>query len=85
VLYASRSHHGGLAVGFGAFGRAVWAQREPICHRWSLWRTRRTESFGCRDFPQGFGSAGVREPRRPTPGGLSGSIRLTPPDPSADA
>jgi hypothetical protein len=74
-----------LAVGFGAFGRAVWAQRKPVCHRWSVWRTRRAASFACGDFPEGFGSAGVREPRRPTPGGLSGSIRLTPPDPSADA
>jgi hypothetical protein len=77
VIHVSRSDHGGLALGVGAFGTAVWVQREPVCHRWSMWRTRRAMSFGCGDFPEGFGSAGVREPRRPRPGGLSGSVGLT--------
>jgi hypothetical protein len=53
VVHLSRSPHRGLAVGIGAFGRAVWAQRESYCavgeaevtevgirHRWSFWRTR---------------------------------------------
>lgn len=83
MVYVSRSRHGGLAVGLGAFGRAVWAQREPGCHRWSVWRTRPATGFGCGDFPPGFGLAGVREPRRPPPGGLSGTVRLTPPEPGA--
>src|SRR5215207_571532 len=85
VIYVSRSHHGGFAVGAGAFGRALWAQREPCCNRWSIWRTRREASFGCGDFPPGFGSAGVREPRPPLPGGLSGAVRVTPPELDASA
>jgi hypothetical protein len=75
VVYASRSHDGGLALGFGAFGRALWAQREPSCHRWSVWRTRPAQSIGCGE-DWGFGSLGVREPRRPLPGGLSGAVEL---------
>jgi hypothetical protein len=80
VIHASRSHHGGFAVGVGALGRALWVQREPLCHRWSVWRTDPATSVGCSDLPPGFGSAGVREPRRPPPGGLSGGVRMTPPD-----
>ena len=76
MVYVSRSHHGGFAIGIGAFGKALWAQREPSCHRWSVWQTRRVTGFGCGDVPPGFGSAGVREPRRPLPGGLSGAAEL---------
>ena len=73
MLHASHAPQGGLALGLGAFGTAVWIQREPICHRWSVWRTRRpNEGIDCGD-DQGFGSAGVREPRRPLPGQLGGA------------
>jgi len=76
VVYVSRSHQGGFAVGVGVLGRAVWAQREPGCHRWSVSRTRAATAFGCGDLPPGFASAGVREPRRPLPGGLSGAVEI---------
>ena len=93
MLHLSRSPHGGLGVGVGLFGRAVWAQREPyvvamdnrgdqvvtICHRWSVWRTRAPKEIAGTG-EEGFGSAGVREPRRPLPGGLSGGSALHPPD-----
>jgi hypothetical protein len=70
MLHASRSPKGGLAVGLGAFGRALWVQRESVCHRWRVWRTRTPKAaIDCGD-DDGFGSAGVREPRRPLPGGL---------------
>lgn len=72
MLHATRSSNGGLAVGLGAFGRAVWVQRESVCHRWHVWRTRTPKvAIDCGD-DEGFGSAGVREPRRPLPGGLGG-------------
>ena len=84
--------HGGLAVGVGAFGRAIWARREPyvvaeqdfgdqvvaVFHRWSFWRTRTPDGIAGPD-DEGFGSTGVREPRRPLPGGLSGESALRPP------
>src|SRR5215213_6304688 len=71
MLHASRSPAGGLAVGLGAFGRALWVQREPAGHRWRVWRTRSPQSgIDCGDLGEGFGSTGVREPRRPLPGGL---------------
>jgi hypothetical protein len=70
MVHASRASAGGLAFGLGAFGRALWVQRESVCHRWSVWRTRTpTAALRCGD-DWGFGSAGVREPRRPLPGGL---------------
>ena len=72
MVHASRSPQGGLAIGVGAFGAALWIQREPICHRWRAWRTRRPEAgIDCGD-DDGFGAAGVREPRRPLPGALGG-------------
>src|SRR5215208_1632973 len=72
MLHASRSPHGGMAIGLGAFGAAVWVQREPICHRWSVWHTQAPKAgIGCGD-DDGFGSAGGREPRRPLPGQLGG-------------
>ena len=91
VVHLSRSPHGGLALGIGAFGRAVWAQREPYCavgaaevtevairHRWSFWRTRAPGGIaGPGD--NGAPSAGVREPRRPLPGGVLGAAALRPP------
>jgi hypothetical protein len=54
VFHLSQSPHGGLDIGLGDFGRAVWAQREPyvvttddagdqvviVSHRWSFWCTR---------------------------------------------
>jgi hypothetical protein len=79
VIYATRSQHGGFAIGVGAFGRALWAQREPWCHRWAVWRTRAAQGVACGDEP-GMGSTGVREPRRPLPGGLSGAVELRPPE-----
>lgn len=55
-------------IGVGALGTALWIQREPICHRWRVCRTRRPNvGIECGD-DDGFGSAGVREPRRPLPG-----------------
>jgi hypothetical protein len=70
MLHASRASNGGLAVGLGAFGRAVWVQRESACHRWRVWRTRAPDAAIDWGDADGFGSAGVREPRRPLPGGL---------------
>jgi hypothetical protein len=92
MIHLSHSPHGGMAIGMGVFGSAVWAQREPcvvtkdndgvqvilVRHRWSFWRTRAPKEIaGSGD--EGLGSAGVREPRRPLPGGLSGGSALRPP------
>jgi hypothetical protein len=71
MVYASHSPNGGLAVGLGVFGRAVWIQRQAVCHRWRVWRTRTPDAgITCGDLGDGLGPAGVREPRRPLPGGL---------------
>jgi hypothetical protein len=92
MLHLSQLPHGGLAIGVGAFGRAVWAQREPyvvvtdnlgyhavtVCHRWTFWRTRAPKKFAG-PGGEGFGLAGVREPRRPLPGGRSGESALRAP------
>ena len=79
VIHLSRSEHGGLAAGVGVVGRAVWVQREPRCHRWRLWRTRAPRAVGCGD-DEGFGPEGVREPRRPMPGGAAGAVGLRLPE-----
>ena len=79
MVHLSRAPHGGLAVGIGAFGTAVWAQREPRCHRWSMWRTRASAPAPCGD-DWGFGATGVREPRRPLPRGGGDTIALDLPD-----
>jgi hypothetical protein len=92
MVHLSQSPHGGLAIGVGVFGRAVWAQREPyvvttdnagvqavaVCHRWSFWHTQAPKEIAG-PGEEGSGSAGVREPRRPLPGGLSGESALRPP------
>jgi hypothetical protein len=87
----SHSPHGGLAIGIGAFGRAIWAQREPYCvvreadlpevgirGRWSFWRTRTPRGIAG-PGENGSPSAGVREPRRPLPNGTSGAATLPEP------
>jgi len=79
MVHLSRASGGGLAVGVGALGRALWVQREPRCHRWSVWRTRRPRGIAG-DADDTLGTAGVREPRRPRPGGDAGVIALPPPD-----
>jgi hypothetical protein len=80
VVHLSRSPHGGLAVGVGAHGAAVWMQREPRSHRWRFWRTRTPDRpLPCGD-DWGFGSSGVREPRVPSPHGGAGAIALPSPD-----
>jgi hypothetical protein len=71
---------GGLAIGVGAFGNAVWAQRQPHCHRWSIWRTRTPKAPAPCGDDWGFGTNGVREPRRPFPQGGAGTIALDMPD-----
>jgi hypothetical protein len=79
MVHVSRVPHGGLAIGIGAFGTALWAQREPHCHRWSVWRTRLPNA--CAPWGDwGFGTNGVREPRRPDPQGGTGTIALDTPD-----
>jgi hypothetical protein len=79
VVLVSRTPHGGLGLGVGAFGAAVWAQREPRCHRWHLWRTRRPAAPAPCGDDWGFGETGVREPRRPRPCGGGDSIALDEP------
>lgn len=79
VLHLSRAPHGGLALGVGAFGSALWAQREPRCHRWHVWRTHVPNTpVPCGD-DWGFETGGVREPRRPTPRAGGDAIALEPP------
>jgi hypothetical protein len=92
MVHLSQTPHGGLAIGVGVFGSAVWARREPyvitadndgiqvvaIRHRWSFWRTRAPKDVAA-NGDEGSGTAGVREPRRPLPGGLSGGSALQPP------
>jgi hypothetical protein len=80
MVHVSRVAHGGLAIGVGAFGSAVWAQREPHCHRWSVWHTRLPKAPAPCGDDGGFGIAGVREPRRPHPQGGAGTIALELPD-----
>jgi hypothetical protein len=78
MLYGSRAPGGGMALGLGAFGAALWVQREPICHRWNMWTTHRPNAaISCGDDP-GFGALGVREPRRPLPGLLGGEASVQP-------
>ena len=43
MFHASRSAKGGLAVGLGASGTALWAQRNAGCHRSRVSRTRRPQ------------------------------------------
>jgi hypothetical protein len=80
MLHVSRVAHGGLAIGVGAFGSAVWAQRESHCHRWSVWRTRMPKAPARCGDDWGLGTTGVREPRRPPPEGGAGTIALDLPD-----
>jgi hypothetical protein len=76
MVHLSGSPGGGLAIGVGAFGSSWWMQREPIRHRWRVWHTRTPRAgIVCGD-DEGFGSAGVREPRRPLPGGLWGAAAV---------
>lgn len=73
MLHVSASPGGGLAVGVGAFGSSLWLQREAVCHHWHAWRTRTPKvAIDCGDDP-GFGTSGVREPRRPLPGSVGGA------------
>jgi hypothetical protein len=76
MVHVSRVAHGGLAIGVGAFGSAVWAQREPHCHHWSVWRTHPPKAPAPSGDDGGFGTTGVREPRRPHPDGGTGTIAL---------
>jgi hypothetical protein len=80
MLHVSRVRHGGLAIGVGAFGNAVWAQREAHCHRWSLWRTRTPRAPAPCGDDWGFGTTGDREPRRPHPRIGGDAIALDIPD-----
>jgi hypothetical protein len=80
VLHLSRASHGGLAIGVGAFGTAIWAQREPHCHRWRVWPTRLPKKPAPFGDDWGFGATGVREPRRPVPRDGGDSIALDPPE-----
>ena len=73
MLHVSGSPGGGLALGIGAFGSSLWVQREAICHRWRVWRTQTPKTGIGYDDGDDLGSAGVREPRRPLPGNLSGA------------
>jgi hypothetical protein len=75
----SRVRDGGLGLAVGAFGAAVWVQREPRCHRWHVWRTRLPDALALCGDDRGFGTTGVREPRRPLPRGGSDSIALDEP------
>jgi hypothetical protein len=80
MAHLSRAAHGGLAIGVGAFGSAVWAQRESQLHRWRVWRTRVPDKpVSCGD-DWGFGTTGVREPRRPLPGLDGDTVALDPRD-----
>jgi hypothetical protein len=80
MFHVSRVRHGGLAIGIGAFGSAVWAQREPHCHRWSLWRTRTPKVPAPCGDDWGFGTTAAREPRRPHPRIGGDAIALDIPD-----
>jgi len=80
VLHVSRAPDGGLGLGVGAFGAAVWAQREPSCHRWHVWRTQRPRAPAACGDDWGVGPTGVRELRRPSPRDGSGCIALEKPD-----
>ena len=77
MIHATRSTGGGLLVGLSGFGRTVWLQREPHCHRWRAWRTRVPSTLpllpGGDDGPEG---TGAREPRRPRPSGTAGAVAL---------
>ena len=75
MVHLSGAPDGGLAIGVGAFGTSWWVQREPISHRWRVWRTR-TPRAGIVHGDEGLGSAGVREPRRPLPGSLWGAAAV---------
>jgi hypothetical protein len=76
MVHLSRAAHGGLAIGVGAFGSAVWAQREPQRRRWSVWRTRVPKKPASSGDDWGFGATGVREPRRPLPGRGGNTVAL---------
>jgi hypothetical protein len=80
MLHVSRAPHGGLGLAAGAFGAAVWVQREPRCHRWHVWRTRLPDAPAAGGDDWGFGTTGVRDPRRPLPRGGGDSIALDEPD-----
>jgi hypothetical protein len=76
MVHLSGSPGGGLAIGMGAFGTSWWVQREPISHRWRVWRARTPRAGIVRGGDDGLGLAGVREPRRPLPGSLSGAAAV---------
>ncbi len=80
MLHLSRAPHGGLAVGIGVFGNAVWAQREPHGHHWRVWRTRTPEAPAACGDDWGLGPTGVREPRLPGPRDGGGNVALDIPD-----
>jgi hypothetical protein len=67
MLHVSRQPGGGVVVGGGIGGRAIWFRRDPYCHRWSVWRTRLPQLGPFGGYGDEPGSAGVREPRRPQP------------------
>jgi hypothetical protein len=80
MLHVLNAHHGGFAVGASAWGRGVWIQREPYCHRWQIWRTSAPRALAGEGPPPGGEEAtGVREPRRPGPQDRGGRIALEPP------
>jgi hypothetical protein len=60
---------------FGALGTSVWVQRDSVCHRWSVWYARTPKAGTDSGGDEGFGFAGVREPR-PLPGGIGGGEAL---------
>jgi hypothetical protein len=67
VLHLSRAPQGGLALGIGAFGTAVWAQREPRCHRWHVWRTQAPREVGPCGDDWGFWNGRGSRASPPTP------------------
>jgi hypothetical protein len=80
ALYATQTPFGGLIVGVCLSGRGFWLEREPICHRWRLIRSRIPNAVGRAD-DDAPPDIGVREPRRPRPGSDSAFAALDRPDP----
>jgi hypothetical protein len=78
VIYAAHPRRGAFVVGVTIARRGAILIREARCGRWSLIRVRAAESIERGDWPDGAPGIGVREPRRPRPGGLSGTATADP-------